>query len=90
MFDTLPSLLSAGLAFWPLRCHKMCLSLRHRLRQVQVLPDLLFSEELLIVSPVGVGRLQLGIMVAAVFQTNPSTNCGKRFSNFPSAPGNWS
>lgn len=77
IFDILPSLLSAGLAFWPLRCHKMCLSLRHsRLWQAQVL----FTEELFVASPVGGRRLALGIMVATVFQSSPFTNGVKRLS----------
>lgn len=56
----------------------MCLSLRHRLWPVQVLPALLFSEELFVAKPVGGGRL--GIMVATVFQSSPSANCVNRLS----------
>lgn len=58
----------------------MCLCLRHRLWQVQVLPELLFSEELFVAKPVGGGRLGLGIMVASVFQSGPSTSCVQRLS----------
>lgn len=58
----------------------MCLSLRHRLWQVQVLPQLWFSEELFVANPVGGGKLGLGIVVATVFQSNSSTNCVKRLS----------
>lgn len=81
MCDILPSLLPAGQAFWPLRCHKMCLSLRNRPWQVQVLLKFLFSEELFVAKPLGGRRLGLGTSwLLLSFTLGPSTNCILRLS----------
>lgn len=70
------ALLPAGQAFWPLRCHKMCLSLRNRPWQVQVLLKSPFSEELFVAKPLGGRRLGLGTSwLLLSFTLGPSTNC---------------